>query len=38
MPEHGYPRFPTIHDDTVVFACEDDLWITSARRRPGRRG
>ena len=20
MPEHGYPRFPTIHDDTVVFS------------------
>jgi tricorn protease len=31
MPEHGYPRFPTIHDDTIVFASEDDLWITSAR-------
>jgi tricorn protease len=30
MPEHGYPRFPTIHADTVVFASEDDLWITSA--------
>src|SRR5215211_5275822 len=30
MPEHGYPRFPTIHDDTIVFASEDDLWITSA--------
>jgi len=30
MPEHGYPRFPTINGDTVVFASEDDLWITSA--------
>ena len=30
MPEHGYPRFPTIHDDTIVFASEDDLWIASA--------
>src|SRR3954465_8957010 len=30
MPEHGYPRFPTIHNDTIVFASEDDLWVTSA--------
>ena len=22
----GYYRFPTIHDDTVVFAAEGDLW------------
>jgi tricorn protease len=22
----GYYRFPTIHDDTVVFVSEDDLW------------
>jgi tricorn protease len=29
MPEHGYPRFPTIHADAIVFASEDDLWITS---------
>ncbi|MGE3273124.1 MAG: peptidase, partial [Chloroflexota bacterium] len=29
MPERGYPRFPTIHQDTVVFASEDDLWIAS---------
>lgn len=24
----GYYRFPTIHDDTLVFVAEDDLWST----------
>lgn len=26
MQQQGYYRMPTIHNDTVVFVCEDDLW------------
>ncbi len=26
----AYLRFPTIHDDTVVFVAEDDLWTVPA--------
>ncbi|MEP7188637.1 MAG: peptidase, partial [Roseiflexaceae bacterium] len=28
--DQGYYRFPTIHNDTVVFVCEGDLWSVPA--------
>ncbi|HEU5375053.1 MAG TPA: PDZ domain-containing protein [Ktedonobacteraceae bacterium] len=37
MPFQGYIRFPTIHQDSIVFVAEDDLWlITSAGGRAER--
>src|SRR5712692_4381646 len=27
MPSQGYVRFPTIHQDHIVFVSEDDLWL-----------
>src|SRR5512143_247416 len=30
MPAQGYYSFPTIHNETVVFVCEDDLWTVPA--------
>lgn len=33
----GYFRYPAIHDDTVVFTAEGDLWLASARGGAARR-
>jgi len=37
MPLSGYYRFPAIHEDSVVFVSEDDLWAVSADGGPARR-
>jgi tricorn protease len=37
MPEAGYYRNPTIHHQTVVFVCEDDLWTVPASGGVARR-
>ena len=33
----GYYRYPTIHDDTIVFVSEDDLWAISTQGGIARR-
>jgi tricorn protease len=35
--DRGYYRFPTIHEDTVVFVTEDDLWTVHATGGTARR-
>ena len=37
MSTNGYYRYPTIHKNTVVFVCEDDLWAVPARGGTARR-
>jgi len=37
MSNSGYYRYPTIHNDTVVFVCEDDLWTVPAQGGVARR-
>lgn len=37
MSVRGYYRHPTIHDDTVVFVSEDDLWAVDVAGGDARR-
>lgn len=30
MPFQGYIRFPSIHQDSIVFVAEDDLWLVES--------
>ena len=30
MPFQGYIRFPTIHQNSIVFVAEDDLWLVES--------
>ena len=37
MSATGYVRTPTIAEDRIVFACEDDLWSVGVEGGPARR-
>jgi tricorn protease len=37
MSEPGYYRYPTIHEDSIVFCCEDDLWSVACSGGTARR-
>ncbi len=37
MKLNGYYRYPTIHKNTVVFVCEDDLWSVPTKGGVARR-
>ena len=37
MSDQGYLRQPTLHRDTIVFVCDDDLWSVAASGGVARR-